>query len=108
MRDIFTLVLHAIVTIIRLARPRTIHILDSFMYVCASCGFSVVVVEHTAQAFSPSDGSRFCGRVFHGSDQPVLQALVVPLSVIMNNEFPNCTPQGIFAKRRSFAPGSLP
>ena len=57
-----------------------------------SRGIPVIIVEHSAQPLSPADGScRALDRLAR-SDQPIVEALVIPFKVIMSTEVPNRIP----------------
>ena len=65
-----------------LAQPRIIQKLSR-----RSCGRRIVKAEHPTKSLTPTNGRVSGGRTLLTPDQPIVQALVIALMMIMDYEF---------------------
>ena len=61
-------------------------------------GLAVVVVEQAAQPLATADASMTTSDAIVRFDQPVVEALMIALSVIVRNEFADRSAQGLLAE----------
>jgi hypothetical protein len=60
---------------------------------------TIIVVQHSAQLLAALDDSCATGARLFLHDEPVAQPLVVPLAMIMHNEFVDGLPQTSFSEQ---------
>ena len=63
------------------------------------CRRPVVVIQHSTESLSFPYGAVCRDRCFRPCGQPVVESLMVPLQMVMDDEFPDCFSQRVLNKQ---------